>query len=129
MKAIDIAKKKQISMDELSGVCRDLGISCSGEDSEIGGNDVFLVEKRIQTRNEEKARDAIGIPDEESMTVIDVAIVGGGNSALEAADFLMSIARKIYVINNPLFKPDLLIDILKPQIVTVQATVPCYHNF
>jgi translation initiation factor IF-2 len=59
MKAIDIAKKKQITMDELSGVCRDLGINCSGEDSEIGGNDVFLVEKRIQTKNEEKAREAM----------------------------------------------------------------------
>jgi alkyl hydroperoxide reductase subunit F len=29
----------------------------------------------------------------------DVAIVGGGNSALEAADFMRNIAKKIYVIN------------------------------
>ncbi len=30
----------------------------------------------------------------------DVAVVGAGNSALEAADFLMNIARKIYIISN-----------------------------
>jgi len=29
----------------------------------------------------------------------DVAIIGGGSSALEAADYLMQIARKIYIIN------------------------------
>lgn len=29
----------------------------------------------------------------------DVAIIGGGNSALEAADFMKNIARKIYIIN------------------------------
>jgi len=30
---------------------------------------------------------------------VDVAIVGGGNSALEAVDFLLKIAKKIYLIN------------------------------
>ncbi len=35
----------------------------------------------------------------------DVAVIGGGNSALEAADFLLKIARRIYVLNlNPKFK-------------------------
>jgi len=34
----------------------------------------------------------------------DVAVIGGGNSALEAADFLLKIARKIYIVNiNPKF--------------------------
>ncbi|MEA1925213.1 MAG: FAD-dependent oxidoreductase [Candidatus Altiarchaeota archaeon] len=31
---------------------------------------------------------------------VDVAVVGGGNSALEAVDFMKDIAKKIYLINN-----------------------------
>ncbi|HEY1406185.1 MAG TPA: translation initiation factor IF-2 [Spirochaetota bacterium] len=61
MKALDLAKKNQTAMQDLLGICRDLGVRCESEDSEISGNDVFLVEKRIQTRNEERARHAADI--------------------------------------------------------------------
>ena len=56
MKAIDLAKKNQTAMEDLIGICKDLGIGCDSDSSDISGNDVFLVEKRIQTRNEERAR-------------------------------------------------------------------------
>jgi len=58
MKVIELAKKKQVSIQDILEICRDLGIVCAGEDSDIAGNDVFLVEKRVQTRNEERVRHA-----------------------------------------------------------------------
>jgi translation initiation factor IF-2 len=58
MKASDIAKKNSVTVDDIIGVCSDLGVKCSEGDAEISGNDVFLVEKRIQTKNEERARHA-----------------------------------------------------------------------
>ncbi len=58
MKASDIAKKNSATVDDIIGVCSDLGVKCSEGDAEISGNDVFLVEKRIQTKNEERARHA-----------------------------------------------------------------------
>jgi translation initiation factor IF-2 len=61
MKAIELAKKNQTAINDLFGICRDLGIQCESEDSDISGNDVFLVEKRIQTKNEERARHAAEI--------------------------------------------------------------------
>ena len=58
MKASDIAKKKSVTVEDVVGVCGDLGIKCADGEAEIAGNDVFLVEKRIETRNEERARHA-----------------------------------------------------------------------
>ena len=58
MKASDIAKKKSVTVEDVVGVCGDLGIKCADGEADIAGNDVFLVEKRIETRNEERARHA-----------------------------------------------------------------------
>ncbi|MGL4369921.1 MAG: hypothetical protein ACRCUT_09670, partial [Spirochaetota bacterium] len=56
MKASDIAKKNSVAVDEILGICNDLGIKCADVEADVAGNDVFLVEKRIQTKKEEKVR-------------------------------------------------------------------------
>ncbi|MCL6582495.1 MAG: FAD-dependent oxidoreductase [bacterium] len=47
----------------------------------------------------------------------DVAIIGGGSSALEAADYLMQIARKIYIVNigSSFTAHEYLIDLITSQ--------------
>lgn len=48
MKAIEIATRNHVTVDDVNNICQELNIPCAGEDSEIEGNDIFLVEKRIE---------------------------------------------------------------------------------
>jgi NADH-dependent peroxiredoxin subunit F len=54
-----------------------------------------------------------------------VAIIGGGNAALEAADFLINIAKKIYILNN---KDELIANKILVEKITGQKKVEIIHN-
>ena len=58
MKAIEIAQNNHVSFDDILIICKELGISCGDENSEITGNDIFLVEKRIETVKGLRAKEA-----------------------------------------------------------------------
>lgn len=58
MKAEEIAKKNLIKIDDILNICKDLDISCSGGESDLSDQDVFLVEKKIETIKKEKAKEA-----------------------------------------------------------------------
>ncbi|HPA71929.1 MAG TPA: hypothetical protein PKY31_06660, partial [Spirochaetota bacterium] len=58
MKAIEIANNNHVSFDDILIICKELDISCGDENSEITGNDIFLVEKRIETVKAQRAKEA-----------------------------------------------------------------------
>ncbi len=58
MKAIEIAQNNHVSFDDILIICRELNIPCTDEDTDIKGNDVFLVEKRIETIKAQRVREA-----------------------------------------------------------------------
>ncbi len=58
MKAIEIAQNNHVSFDDILIICRELNIPCTDENTEIKGNDVFLVEKRIETIKAQRVREA-----------------------------------------------------------------------
>ncbi len=58
MKAIDVATKNHVSTDDVIKICKDLGIPCTDEQSELANDDVFLIEKKIQIIKEQRAREA-----------------------------------------------------------------------
>ncbi len=58
MKAIEIATRNHVTVDDVNNICQELNIPCAGEDSEIEGNDIFLVEKRIEIIKELRAKEA-----------------------------------------------------------------------
>ena len=58
MKAIEIAQNNHVSFDDILIICKELGISCGDENSDITGNDIFLVEKRIETVKGLRAKEA-----------------------------------------------------------------------
>jgi hypothetical protein len=58
MKAIEIAQNNHVSFDDILIICRELNIPCTDENTEIKGNDVFLVEKRIETIKTQKIKEA-----------------------------------------------------------------------
>jgi translation initiation factor IF-2 len=58
MKAIEIAQNNHVSFDDILIICKELGISCGDEESDITGNDIFLVEKRIETVKGLRAKEA-----------------------------------------------------------------------
>ncbi|MBN1531122.1 MAG: translation initiation factor IF-2 [Spirochaetes bacterium] len=55
MKAIDIATRNHISMEDMLEVCRELEIACEGEASDLPDKDVFLIEKKIEVIKKRKA--------------------------------------------------------------------------
>ena len=57
MKAVDIATKNHVSLDDVLKICEELDIKCKDENSEINDNDVFLVEKKIETIKEHRAQE------------------------------------------------------------------------
>ncbi len=57
MKAVDIATKNHISLEDVLKICEELDIKCKDENSEINDNDVFLVEKKIETIKEQRAQE------------------------------------------------------------------------
>ncbi|MCX8123394.1 MAG: hypothetical protein N3F66_04430, partial [Spirochaetes bacterium] len=58
MKAIDVATKNHVSTDDVIKICKDLGIPCTDEQSELANDDVFLIEKKIQIIKEQRAQEA-----------------------------------------------------------------------
>ena len=56
MKAIDIATKNHISMEDMMEVCRELGIACEGDAFELSDKDIFLVEKKIEAIKKRRSR-------------------------------------------------------------------------
>ncbi len=58
MKAIEIAQNNHVSFDDIMIICKELDISCADEESEIKGNDIFLVEKRIETIKTQRVKEA-----------------------------------------------------------------------
>jgi translation initiation factor IF-2 len=59
MKAIDIANQNHVSVDDVLIICKELGITCESGETDIVGNDIFLVEKRIETIKNQKAKEAL----------------------------------------------------------------------
>ncbi|MDY6933593.1 MAG: translation initiation factor IF-2 [Spirochaetota bacterium] len=55
MKAVDIATKNRVSLEHVMIICKELGISCENDDSDLSEKDVFLVEKKIEVLKEERA--------------------------------------------------------------------------
>ncbi len=54
MKAIDIATKNHITIEDIMEVCRELEIACDGEASELSEKDIFLIEKKIEAIKKRK---------------------------------------------------------------------------
>ena len=48
MKAIEVATKNFVLYDDVLEICRELGISCAGESSELNDNEVFLVKEGLK---------------------------------------------------------------------------------
>ena len=59
MKAVEIATKNHVSSDDIIGVCKELGIPYSNPETEFSDNDVFLVEKKIETIKKIKAQETL----------------------------------------------------------------------
>ncbi|HQO01008.1 MAG TPA: translation initiation factor IF-2 [Spirochaetota bacterium] len=59
MKAIDIANQNHVSVDDVLIICKELGIAYENGETDIVGNDIFLVEKRIETIKNQKAKEAL----------------------------------------------------------------------
>ncbi len=57
MKAIDIATKNHITMKDLLEVCKDLGITCDSESSELNDQELFLIEKKIEVIKTKKIKE------------------------------------------------------------------------
>lgn len=58
MKAIDVATKNHVSTDDVIKICKELGIPCDNEQSDLLNDDVFLIEKKIQIIKEHRAQEA-----------------------------------------------------------------------
>ncbi len=58
MKAIEIATRNHITVDDLLEVCKSVGISCEGEQSDLKDQDIFLVEKKIEVIREKRIQKA-----------------------------------------------------------------------
>jgi translation initiation factor IF-2 len=56
MKAIDIASRNHISMEDMMEVCRELEISCETEESDLQEKNIFLIEKKIEAIKKRKAQ-------------------------------------------------------------------------
>jgi translation initiation factor IF-2 len=56
MKAIEIASRNHISMDDMMEVCRELEITCETEESDLQEKNIFLIEKKIEAIKKRKAQ-------------------------------------------------------------------------
>ena len=54
MKAIDIATKNHITMEDMMEVCKELEITCDSDTYELPEKDVFLIEKKIEAIKKKK---------------------------------------------------------------------------
>jgi translation initiation factor IF-2 len=59
MKAIEIANQNHVSYEDILIICKDLGISCDDENAVIPEKDIFLIEKRIETIKNKRAKEAL----------------------------------------------------------------------
>ncbi len=55
MKAIEIAGRNHVSIDDMMEVCRELEIACESEESDLQEKDIFLIEKKIEAIKKRKA--------------------------------------------------------------------------
>ena len=58
MKAIEIATKNHITMDDMLEVCKELEISCENDESDLSEKNVFLIEKKIEAIKKRKIENA-----------------------------------------------------------------------
>lgn len=56
MKAIDIATTNHVSAEDIITICKDLGIPCDSMDLDISEKNVFLIERKIGTIKEQRAK-------------------------------------------------------------------------
>ena len=56
MKAIEIARRNHISMEDMMEVCRELEIACETEESDLQEKNIFLIEKKIEAIKKRKAQ-------------------------------------------------------------------------
>ena len=54
MKAIEIASRNHISMEDMMEVCRELEIACETEESDLQEKNIFLIEKKIEAIKKRK---------------------------------------------------------------------------
>jgi hypothetical protein len=59
MKAIEIANQNHVSFEDILIICRELGIACGDEDADIHDRDIFLIQKRIETIKNLKAKERL----------------------------------------------------------------------
>ncbi len=59
MKALDIATRNHVSIEDIISVCEDLGINYENEDTDLSEKDVFLVEKKIELIKDQKAKETL----------------------------------------------------------------------
>ncbi|PKL17633.1 MAG: translation initiation factor IF-2 [Spirochaetae bacterium HGW-Spirochaetae-5] len=58
MKAIDVATKNFITIDDVVEICKELNITCKDSAAELNEHDAFLVERRIESVKKRKLEDA-----------------------------------------------------------------------
>jgi translation initiation factor IF-2 len=56
MKAIEIASRNHVSMEDMMEVCRELEIACETEESDLQEKNIFLIEKKIEAIKKRKAQ-------------------------------------------------------------------------
>jgi len=58
MKAIDVATKNFIAIDDVVEICKELNIACKDSTAELNEHEAFLVERRIESVKKRKLEDA-----------------------------------------------------------------------
>lgn len=58
MKPEEIAKKNLVKVEDIVNICKELDITCADTSSDLSGQDVFLIEKKIETIKSAKAKEA-----------------------------------------------------------------------
>jgi translation initiation factor IF-2 len=58
MKAIDVATKNFITIDDVVEICKELNITCKDSAAELNEHEAFLVERRIESVKKRKLEDA-----------------------------------------------------------------------
>lgn len=56
MKVIEIATVNHVSTEDVIKICKDLGIGCENEDTDLTDKDIFLVKKRIESIKDQRAK-------------------------------------------------------------------------
>ena len=59
MKALDVATRNHVTIDDIIEVCKDLKIACVDENTELDDKDIFLIDKKIEVIKAKKAKVAV----------------------------------------------------------------------